>query len=207
MPTISGKRVTNAAATNFLAASNLLRVARSVEEGSFYGSMASIVFSAFAYEAFLNMIGQKVLPAAEWKKIGRASWKEKHRLLLKKLELPSDFSVEPESTLIELFEFRNRIAHGREEEIKIDGVSIADVRPLTLQEATSTEWEKRCTPQYAAAALEHVRTLGVMICTAAHEPIYGSNPFGTPSRGSYGTAVDAQPVVAGDLAHKAAPSP
>ncbi|MCF8151648.1 MAG: hypothetical protein K9K30_14105 [Burkholderiaceae bacterium] len=200
MPTLSGKRVTNAAATNFLAASNLLRLARSVEEGSFYWSMASIVFSAFAYEAFLNMIGQKVLTTAEWKKIDRASCKEKHQLLLKKLELTSDLSSEPESTLVELFEFRNRIAHGREEEIQIDGISIADVRPLTLQEVTSTEWEKRCTPEYAAAALEHVRALGVMVCTAAHEPIYGSNPFGTPSRGSYGTVVDAQPIDQPDAA-------
>lgn len=187
MPTLYGKRVTNAAATNFMAASNLLRLAYSVEEGSFYWSLASIVFTAFTYEAFLNLIGQKVLSTAEWKKVDRASWKEKHRLLFKKLELKSDFSSEPESTLVELFEFRNRIAHGREEEVQIDGVSIADIRPLALQEATSTEWEKRCTPEYATAALEHVRALGVMVCTAAREPIYGPNPFGSPSRGFYVT--------------------
>jgi hypothetical protein len=200
MPTLYGKRVTNAAATNFLAASNLLRLARSVEEGRFYWSLASIVFAAFTYEAFLNMIGQKVLTTAEWKKVDRASWKEKHRLLFKKLELKSDLSSEPESTLVELFEFRNRIAHGREEEVQIDGISIADIRPLALQEATSTEWEKRCTPEYAAAALEHVRALGVMVCTAAREPIYGSNPFGSPSRGSYGTGIDAQSVSQPDVA-------
>jgi len=190
MPTLYGKRVTNAAATNFLAASNLLSLARTVGEGSFYWSLASIVFSAFAYEAFLNIIGQKVLTTAEWKKVDRASWKVKHRLLFKKLELTSDLLSEPESTLVELFEFRNRIAHGREEEVQVDGVSIADIRPLALQDATSAEWEKRCTPEYAAAALEHIRVLGVTVCTAAHEPIYGSNPFGSPSRGSYGTSVD-----------------
>lgn len=191
MPKVSGKRVTNAAANNYLAASNLLNLARSVEEGSFYWSLASVVFSAFTHEAFLNIMGQKVLNSTEWEKIDRSSWKKKHSSLFSKLSLSSDFLSEPESTLVDLFEFRNRIAHGREEEVLLNGVSIADIRPLSLQEATSTEWEKRCTPEYAATALESVRQIGIKICTAAGQQIYGPNPFGVPTHGFYGTSNDA----------------
>lgn len=185
MPVISGRRVTNTAAYNYLAAKNLLRLAHSIEEGSFYWSMAAVVFAAFTYEAFLNMTGQKILSTEEWAKIDRASWRRKHRALSEHLSLHVDFISRPGSTLAEIFEFRNYVAHGREEELLLNGVTIADLRPLTLHEATSAEWEKKCTPEYAEIALEDVRTTGVKICDAAGQLIYGNNPFGDPSRGAF----------------------
>lgn len=185
MHTISGKRVTNAAANNYLAAKNLLQLARSQEDGSFYWSMATVVFTAFTYEAFLNVVGEEVLGSEEWKKIDRASWRKKHAAVLTALSLPSDLSSRPESTLIELFEFRNQMAHGREEELVLNGISVADLRPLTLQEATSTEWEKKCTTVYAATAFEDVRAMGFKISKAANRPVCGDNPFGIPSHGHY----------------------
>lgn len=189
MPKLSGKRITSAAATNFLAASNLLDLARSTEEGNFYWSMASLVFSAFAYEAFLNEVGPRVVSAPEWGKINRASWKRKHEAVYAALKLNADNSAI--AVLSEIFEFRNRMAHGREEEVLLDSCHVADLRPLTLQDATSTALEKKCTPVFAAAAVECVRQAGIAICKGMRLPCYGTNPFGSPSRGFYGSDTDA----------------
>ncbi|WP_146187228.1 hypothetical protein [Novimethylophilus kurashikiensis] len=77
------------------------------------------------------------------------------------------------------------MAHGREEEMNIDGVLLADVRPLTLQEATTTDWEKKCSVDYAERALHDVKSLAIQISTAMGRQIYGNNPFGAPSHGRY----------------------
>ncbi|WP_146187225.1 hypothetical protein [Novimethylophilus kurashikiensis] len=107
MHLLSGKRTTNAAANSYLAASNLLNLAREQDEGSFYWAMASVVFSAFTYEAFLNVIGEEVLGRERWVTIDRAGWMRKHSTIFAALSLQSNLSCPPESTLIELFDFRN----------------------------------------------------------------------------------------------------
>ncbi|MEX0958513.1 MAG: hypothetical protein WDZ63_04445 [Burkholderiales bacterium] len=186
MHALSGDRTTNAAAVNFLAASSMLKLAQLGEEGNFYSSMASIVFSAFTYEAFLNIAGEEVIPPTEWEKIERAGWRRKQAALFKVLSVPIDMDTRPGSTLDEIFEFRNRMAHGREETKEVNGVTVADLRPLTIQEATSTDWERKCSPEFAARAFCDVRDVGFIIAKAMNRPVYGSNPFGIPSWGGFG---------------------
>jgi hypothetical protein len=188
MPTIGGRRTTNAAAYNYQAAQSLLGLAVKQEDGSFYWALASIVFSAFTYEAFLNVHGLKILGAKRWTSIDRAGWRRKHSEIYDKLSLAVDFESQPGSTLRELFEFRNARAHGREEELVLDGLFIADLKPLTISAATSAAWEKKCTADYAAIALQDVRQAAMAIRQAAHMPLYGNNPFGIPSHGMFGAA-------------------
>lgn len=131
MHILSGSRTTNAAAVNFTAASNFLRLAKSVEDGSFYSAMASVTFAAFTHEAFLNMLCEQNLAIDDWQRLNHGSWKKKHEALFSKLQIVTNFSVEPESILVQIFEFRNRIAHGCKETTSFKEIPVQELSPLT----------------------------------------------------------------------------
>ena len=86
-------------------------VAKTDRTGSNYDRVSAALFCAFAVEAHLNHIGESQWPF--WGAIDRLSWKSKLLLIADKLSLKADFGCRPFSTLIELFDFRNHLAHGR----------------------------------------------------------------------------------------------
>jgi hypothetical protein len=92
-------------------ASSLAKSAKEHPEGSNYCRVAAVAFSAFAVEAYLNHVGEKLLPF--WSVVERLSWDSKLELLAKTLGLEPDFGRSPFQSLKDLFNFRNRLAHGR----------------------------------------------------------------------------------------------
>lgn len=190
MPKLGGKRTINAAASNYHAVIALLNLAETKEEGSFIWSMAAIVFAAFTYEAYLNMIGKEILGKKKWEDLDRCSWKKKHSSISRKLSLDIIFSVRPENTLIEIFGFRNSIAHRRNEEVEIKDAPVDDFRPSTLTIATETEWERRCTANYARMALEDVLRCVRRIDEASGRQFNTITPFGATSSGRYAGSAD-----------------
>ena len=147
--------------------------------------MASVTFAAFTHEAFLNMLGEQILAKDDWQQLNRVSWKKKHEALFSELQIVTNFSAEPESILVQIFQFRNRIAHGCEETTSFQETLVEELSPLTLQEATLAPWEQLCTAEFATRALEAVRLVGVQIRIANGEPQSGLNPFGSYLGGVY----------------------
>lgn len=91
----------------------LLRVGQQEATGSAHQFRASLVFRAFALEAFLNWLGQQLLP--HWKYLERLKPKEKLDVLAELVHVKPDYGSRPWQIVDHLFSFRNDIAHGKPE--------------------------------------------------------------------------------------------
>lgn len=80
-------------------------------EGHFYSRLSAFILSAFTVEAYLNYVGPKVEPG--WDDFDKASPLAKLRHVASVLNVKTDDSRRPMQTIIELFIFRNRMAHPR----------------------------------------------------------------------------------------------
>lgn len=72
--------------------------------------MSCATMQAFAAEAVLNLIGNRVFKES-WPE--RARWKEKAKLLCFQLKIDQSLGVEPFSSINELMRYRNTLAHGK----------------------------------------------------------------------------------------------
>jgi hypothetical protein len=113
------------------------------DEGNFYKMLTIVIFSCFTIEAYMNHIGENVYPC--WKEIDRIKTLDKLKILFTQLEINFDKSREPIQSIYEMFEIRNKLAHGNTESINnktkqkailIDEIKIEDVL---------TNWEVKIT--------------------------------------------------------------
>lgn len=96
----------------------MLDLAKTVKEGSYYSLMASILFSAFTFEAYLNHLGS--IKIKHWDEIERISVLSKYSVLCKEFDIQVNKGGRPFQTIKKLFEFRNSIAHGKSEILKLE---------------------------------------------------------------------------------------
>jgi hypothetical protein len=92
-------------------AQHLLDHAKHYESGSLLQIKASVVFSAFTFEAYLNHVGSEEIPF--WNEIERIPYKKKLRVIAAQLGLTLDTSRPLLHTVFELFRLRDILAHGR----------------------------------------------------------------------------------------------
>lgn len=147
----------------------MLTNAKNQQSGCFYESMASIIMSAFSFEGFLNLIGNK-LDQSFWGKIERKwSYKRKLDFILNKINITEDLDSRPYKTLKTLFYFRNDIAHPKpailKEENKIEKGEKEEIR----RKYPKLEWENNCTLDFANVAYDDVYQIakgayGVGLC-------------------------------------------
>jgi hypothetical protein len=90
-------------------------MAEQCADGSLLNLQAAAVFSAFAFEAYLNHVGAEEL--AFWEEIDRIPHKNKLTVLSKHLSLAVNKSARPFQTIGELFQLRDALAHGRTEKL------------------------------------------------------------------------------------------
>jgi hypothetical protein len=122
-----------------MAAKYFLHLAEQSEEGQFFTAQSSLLFSAFTHEAFLNTLGPKIL--SFWEEVEYLSPYQKLTILTATLQYKPDFAKRPYQTLKSLFEFRNAIAHGREEQIKLDGKAIPKSKSnLSYVKSVESKW-------------------------------------------------------------------
>lgn len=88
---------------------HLLDMAERHETGSLLNLQAAIVFFAFAFEAYLNHVGEEEIEF--WSEIDRISYFKKLTVLQKHLGF--DKAKPSFQTVNELFDIRNNFAHGR----------------------------------------------------------------------------------------------
>lgn len=131
----------------------LLDRAKERREGWFYECMASLVFSAFTFEAYLNHVGSRC--CSFWSSIERIPYREKVTVLAKLLKFDADFGRRPFQTIGQLFGMRNLLAHGRTEYIdkSFTVTAIPDVREIVSK---LTDWEEYISLESAAQAYEDV---------------------------------------------------
>ncbi len=149
---------------------------------------ASIIFTAFTLEAYLNHIGAIIFSC--WEDLERLSPKEKLNVIAEHLNVEIDYGKRPWQLLKKLFQFRNDIAHGKSIKVKSEKI-------LPLEEHSDddfdklferTRWEKYCTEKNAVRAREDVEAIvKIMHKTAGFENGF---PFVSGFQLSGATVVD-----------------
>ena len=127
---------------------------------------ASLVFRPFALEAFLNWLGQYVVP--HWKYLERLKPKDKLELLADLIGVKPDYGLRPWQIMRVLFGFRNDIAHGKPEILEKETLeSLDDFLDAKLGERLETTWEQFCTEENAVKAKEDVYKIAEALYVAA----------------------------------------
>ncbi len=93
-------------------------------KGSAHQFRASLVFRAFYLEAFLNWLGQRIVP--HWSYLERLKPKEKLDLLNGLIDLTPDYGSHPWQIVKDLFTFRNYLAHGKTEILQTESEENVD---------------------------------------------------------------------------------
>lgn len=124
------------------------------QKGSFHQFMASLVFTAFTLEAYLNHIGPKLFDL--WNEIERLGPHDKLKAILEKLQINTDYGKRPWQVMKQLFRFRNDIAHGKSEIVKTNSKISISKHDDSDFGIVKTKWEKYCTRANAEKAREDV---------------------------------------------------
>lgn len=174
-----GTKEIRAAAYNRMTAGYFLKLAEASQEGQFYTSQASLLFSAFTHEAFLNTLGPKIIPF--WEELEYLKPTQKLTIIAKTLHYSPDFSQRPYQTLKALFDFRNAMAHGRDEEIHLEGMTVPRSESgLGYTEAVTAVWVAYCTVNNAKRAYEDVEKIARDLSDRAKVENVPNYPFGSP---------------------------
>jgi hypothetical protein len=117
-----------------------LNTAKENEKGSYLNLMASTVFSAFTIEAYLNHLGEEIIPF--WSIIERnLSPYKKLEVIAMQLRKNIDFGRRPFSSFKSIFQFRDFLAHGRTEHLDDEGLQ--NLSEGDIPELPKTQWQKQ----------------------------------------------------------------
>jgi len=122
-------------------------------KGSNWTTMASLIFTAFSMEAYLNHVGE--ITFKSWKALEYLAPLKKLDIICEKINIELDTSRRPYQTVKKLFDFRNKMAHGTtiklsNEEIKL----LDDDFEEHFVERLKAWWQKYCTIENANRARE-----------------------------------------------------
>ena len=129
----------------------LLKLGVATEAGSYHQFLASLVFAAFATEAFLNHVGPLVHPS--WSGLDYAPSRKKLNAITSALNIPVNFEARPWKIFPELIGIRNTIAHGRSEELEDEIAMSPDAYEAALGIMVEADWQSYSTQ----AKVEHAR--------------------------------------------------
>jgi len=162
---VSKERQVNTYSEMLSASYVILEKAKEAPAESRYQLMASLIFTAFALEAFLNHIGQNIFKC--WEELEKLSPSGKLNLIAEKLEIEKDDGKRPFQTVIELFRFRNEVAHGKTVYLKSEEqiIVVDDKLEQHMQESLQTPWQQYCNLKNAERAREDVEE----ICRIIHK--------------------------------------
>lgn len=144
----------------------LLEKGQEEARGSFHQIMASLVFTAFTLEAYLNHIGAKLFSC--WVDLERLSPREKMNIITEHLKVNVDYGKRPWQVMKELFQFRNDIAHGKSKKERFRSIVPLEKHddfapPWFVQ----TRWEKFCTEKNTIRARGDVEQIVHVLHDAA----------------------------------------
>jgi hypothetical protein len=138
-----------------------------------------LLFSAFTHEAFLNTLGPKII--SFWTELEYLRPNQKLTIIAETLHYRPDFGQRPYQTLKALFEFRNAMAHGRDEQIPLEGETTPRLESgVGYTEAVTAEWVAYCTVKNAKQAYEDVEKIARDLSDRAKVENMPNYPFGSP---------------------------
>lgn len=127
----------------------LLKRAEAEAAGSYYLSLASLVFDAFALEAFLNHIGENVY-ARIWQNLESLQPKAKLNVLCERVGLTPDWDVQPWQVVPEIVAFRNKVAHGKNELLRFERIVPHDDKyEEIMRQCLFAKWQNEATTENA----------------------------------------------------------
>ena len=132
----------------------LLTLGLENREGCYHQFLASIVFTAFSLEAFLNHIGE--IQFETWDELEKLSPKGKIRVLAEKLDVNADFGKRPWQVVPEVFGIRNKIAHGKNELLEDERMLSIDTYDKRMGEMLKAPWQEYATAENAENARDEV---------------------------------------------------
>jgi hypothetical protein len=136
----------------------LLDAGQEKEQGSFHQFLASLVFTAFALEAYLNWLGEQLFP--HWKYLDKLSPLERLQLVSDHLETELSHGSRPFQTVKALFKFRNSVAHAKPELLKEETLEVDDEHlDMNLGKFIRSEWEQYCNATNAERSREDVKNI------------------------------------------------
>lgn len=155
----------------------LLHAGQKEPKGSAHQFRGSLVFRAFALEAFLNWLGYNLVP--HWEHLERLKPREKLDLLTDLTHVTPDYGSRPWQIVKELFDFRNDIAHGKPENLTSETVEdVDDFLDTRLGEHIQADWERFGTEQNTVNAEEDVEKIASLLYDASVIAKTQSGPIG-----------------------------
>jgi len=153
----------------------LCDMAHAEEKGSMWTSLSSILLTMFTLEAYLNHIGPKLFRS--WNDLEALSPRAKLEVILEKIGLNLPRGKNPIQMVDKLVRFRNALAHGKTQTLKPKDELHSESSDIdkALGNRPMTDWEKLCSPDFAALARKQVEELVHKIHSAAQ--IKGEYPF------------------------------
>lgn len=101
---------------HYVSSKHFLKQAEEKTEGSLYPLLASMLFSAFCFEAYLNFLGREQI--VDWESTERKlGLTDKLDLLSKSIKYNVDSGRRPFQTIKELFRFRDMVVHAKPETV------------------------------------------------------------------------------------------
>lgn len=178
---IGGKNITITFAYMHIGAKSMLKLAEEHETGQLYTLVASLIFSAFTLEAYLNHLEK--LRNKEWDEIERRHPKlEKYKLFAQAAEIKFDFNVHPYRTLKESFSFCDRMAHGKTIEEAVSTYIDTPEKRLP-QIHLKADWQAFATLESARQSIKDVEPLIKELHSMSGYP---GNPFSKLGSAIYG---------------------
>lgn len=108
--------------------------------------MACLAMLAFTVEAKINFLGAKLV--ADWRE--KQQFDDKLKAVLDHLKLIPDLTKRPFSSVYELKDFRNSIAHGKPLEIESDEIVTGSAGEIDDLPDLTADWQNFCTPENVA---------------------------------------------------------
>ncbi|HEX4425590.1 MAG TPA: hypothetical protein VH079_09325 [Terriglobales bacterium] len=141
---------------------------------------ASLIFRAFYLEAFLNWLGQHLIP--HWSYLERLNPREKLDLLNDLIHVTPNYGAPPWQIVKDLFGFRNYLAHGKPESSATESMEALDeYLDEKLGRMSQTEWERFGTEGNAVKAKEDIEKIATLLYKKAkvkHDGPLGPFSFG-----------------------------
>lgn len=156
--------------------------------GSSWQFLSSAVLTAFAFEAYLNHVGPSVISC--WSQLERLPPGAKFELLCETLDVKfaDGPGKRPLQTIVKLLDFRNTMAHGRSEEVKLKDEmrDVNDKLDNYLGQRPLADWERLIqTDTFAKRAREDVKAVLKKLHNARRVPKEGLFTFGIEIHGAH----------------------
>ncbi|MEO6338624.1 MAG: hypothetical protein ABIO39_01185 [Caulobacteraceae bacterium] len=184
---VDHEREVNTYAELWHASDVVLTKGQADRQGSAWQYLSSLILSAFAFEAYMNHVGDAHFP--NWDDLERLGPMEKlrHLSLAFKIDLGSN-GERPLQTLRELIRLRNVLAHGRSVTLKPEPVLLPYDDPefeAHIQAEPTTFWEQRIRePSFALKVREDLERALTVVHDALPEPKLPLFSFGFHTSGS-----------------------